>query len=101
MDDMSGNLDALLTLEIRDDEPSSRAGHIQPCSYLATGFGIRVEIVSIDADSRDHHAKDEESPREGGDHVVIMILKGETQQYQSTEHPGRTKPYDRQPCLGF
>ena len=82
--------------EVAHDETTCRATEVDPCGHLATGFGVAVQHVRIDADSRDHDAEDVETPSERGDHVMVCPLEREPQQDQARDHEGRGDPHDRQ-----
>ena len=73
-------------LEITDDEPAGRPGHVDPYRDLIRSLRIGVEVVRIYSHGRDHEAEDIEAPCEGRKHVAVGVFEIEAEEHQPGDH---------------
>ena len=66
-------------LKIADNKTARGPSKVDPSSYFTRPLRIRIEIVGIQSDGRDHDAKDVESPCHRGNHIMVSIFEAEPQ----------------------
>ena len=66
-------------LKITDDKTARSPSKVDPSGYFTRPLRIRIEIVSIQSDGRDHDAKDVESPCHRCNHIMVSIFEAEPQ----------------------